>query len=396
MFSVVIPTHNRLELLNQVIATIIRQHYNDFEVVIFDNASDDDIVGLVNSLKDERIRYFRSDNFLPVTDSWNQAIEYAKGDYITVLGDDDGLVPGYFSELLRHINQFEQPEIIYSAIYQFVHPGVLPWDPDGYVVDLKNGFFFREQQHPFLLSRDDALKAVNGSISFHRNFTFNIQAFVFSRTFLDRLTQEGPIFRSPFPDYYLANVALAKASSILVLPSPMSIAGVSKLSFGYTLFNNDEKTGADMLNTNLASDPYYKEIKERLINGPAYNTNYLVAMEHVEKCVSDFTTEKVNYKKYRRLQIYSLLEANTHIKYWFTQEGKMLWPLLTVREKSFAIYISFFLLLDRLTGRHGRIIFDVVKRKISLYNFTPVLKIIHRGVFSDVVELYDYIENDGK
>jgi hypothetical protein len=56
----------------------------------------------------------------------------------------------------------------------------------------------------------EAMKAVNGSLGLRRNFTFNIQGFAFSRKFLGELQADGAVFRSPFPDYYLANVVFAK------------------------------------------------------------------------------------------------------------------------------------------------------------------------------------------
>src|SRR5438094_6813362 len=130
-FSVVIPTHNRLHLLRDALETIRRQSYSDWEVVVFDNASRDPIREHVISLNDERIRYARSEKFLPVTSSWNEAISRATGEYVVLLGDDDGLVPHYFNRLKEIIDIFNTPEVVYNNIYQFWHPGVAPWEPLG-------------------------------------------------------------------------------------------------------------------------------------------------------------------------------------------------------------------------------------------------------------------------
>ena len=194
MFSVVIPTNNRLDQLKEAIDTVLKQDYSDWELVVFDNASTDDTASYVNGIGDRRVRYERSDTFLPVTESWNRAIDLAEGEYVTFLGDDDGLAPGYFTEVSRVIEEFGSPDVLYSALFQFMHPGVAPWDRGGYVVDLKNAFFFLGKNNPFQLSKEMVLKAVQGSLGFRRNFTFNIQAFVFSRTFLDNLRKDGPVF----------------------------------------------------------------------------------------------------------------------------------------------------------------------------------------------------------
>ena len=55
MHSVVIPTHNRLDLLKDAVDSVLRQANADWELVVFDNASTDDIAGYVATLADTRV-----------------------------------------------------------------------------------------------------------------------------------------------------------------------------------------------------------------------------------------------------------------------------------------------------------------------------------------------------
>ncbi len=96
-FSVLLPTRNRLDLLKYAVETVRRQDYDDWQIVISDNFSDDDIGGYVGSLQEPRIRYRRTQRLVPVTQSWNNALERYTGDYVVMLGNDDGLMKGYFS-----------------------------------------------------------------------------------------------------------------------------------------------------------------------------------------------------------------------------------------------------------------------------------------------------------
>jgi len=390
-FSVVIPTHNRLDLLSDAIQTVLRQDQGNWELVIFDNASTDDIAGHVAGLSDSRIRYARSDEFLPVTDSWNRAIELASGDYVVFLGDDDGLAPGFFSGMSAIIRQFQSPEVVYCALYQFLHPGVAPWDRGGYVADVKNGFFFAGRNAPFVLTPKDAQKAVNGSIALRRNFTFNIQAFTFGRGLLARLREQGPIFRSPFPDYYLANIALAKARSTVIVPSAMSIAGVSKASFGFTLFNDLEEKGAQILNANLTKDPLYGEVEKFLLPGPLYNTNYAVTMEHVARQAGSFVGRGVDYGRYRRLQLFALLGAGKG-RLSGVEGGADLWSRLTAFEKLWTWAISAALLFGRLVGLEAQLR-RVLQRLLSPYGFQPKPLLLDRGSFTRLIQIFDAIQN---
>ena len=72
-FSVLLPTRNRLDLLYYAVETVRRQDYLDWEIIVSDNFSEEDIAGYIKSLDDSRIKYFRTGKFVPVTDNWNNA-----------------------------------------------------------------------------------------------------------------------------------------------------------------------------------------------------------------------------------------------------------------------------------------------------------------------------------
>ena len=146
MFSIVIPTHDRTELLKNAVETVLGQDYSDWELVIFDNASSNSVADYVASINDPRVRSERSNEFLPVTESWNRAMDLASGDYVVMIGDDDGLVPTCLSKLHKSIDDFDCPEVLYSNIYQFYQPCVAPWCPEGYVANLNYGFFFAGEE----------------------------------------------------------------------------------------------------------------------------------------------------------------------------------------------------------------------------------------------------------
>ena len=389
-FSVVIPTHNRLDLLADAIESVRRQDSSDWELCVFDNASTDDIAGHVRRLADARVRYARSDEFLAVTDSWNRAMDLARGEYVIFLGDDDGLAPGYFSRMQQIIDEFRSPEVIYCAIYHFLHPGVAPWERRGYVAELRNGFFFKGHEKPFHLSREDAVKAVIGSLRLRRNFTFNIQAFVFARPFLDRLRSHGSVFRSPFPDYYLANIALAKGESIIIVPTPMSIAGVSRASFGFTLFNDEEERGEKILNAKSV-DPLFAAVAPRLLPGPLYNTNYVLTMEHVARFVPELAGEGVDYARYRRLQTLAVLSARSNSPARAARR-KQLWSQLRPTERVSAAVMATMLNAGRAFCM-GDIVRRVLHRLLGPYAYYPRPVIRDRGSYSRLIEVFEAIQN---
>ena len=211
---------------------------------------------------------------------------------------------------MRVLRSHDNPDVVYSALYQFFHPGVAPWEPSGYVQRLRHGFFFSDRSAPFQLEQKAARLAVRGSLEFRRNFAFNMQAFFFRRPFLETLRRTGgKIFQSSFPDYYLANVAMGLAQNIIVLPEPVSIAGVSRKSFGFTLFNNLPEKGDALLAMGLAEDPLYERFSQYMLPGASYNQKFALTMEHVAEALGPAAPTKVNVARYRKLLIFDGLSG---------------------------------------------------------------------------------------
>ena len=113
-FSALLPTRNRLEYLKFAVDTVRRQDYDDWEIVISDNASDENIGQWVDTLQDGRVKYSRSDQFVPVTDNWNRSLVHSSGDWVIMLGDDDGLMPGYFSRAAALISPGPRRQLVFG------------------------------------------------------------------------------------------------------------------------------------------------------------------------------------------------------------------------------------------------------------------------------------------
>ena len=84
-FSVLLPTRNRLEYLRYAVETVRRQDYDNWEIIVSDNDSAEDIRGFVDALADDRIVYLRTGSFVPVTENWNNALSHSTGDYVVML-----------------------------------------------------------------------------------------------------------------------------------------------------------------------------------------------------------------------------------------------------------------------------------------------------------------------
>lgn len=99
-FSIIMPTRNRAQLLTYALQSALAQTFDDYEIVVSDNQSDDHTEEVVRAFTSGRIRYVRTPRILPMYDSWEFAIGHATGEYVTFLCDDDAMLP----ELLETVN----------------------------------------------------------------------------------------------------------------------------------------------------------------------------------------------------------------------------------------------------------------------------------------------------
>jgi len=301
-FSVLVPTRNRLEYLKYAIESVRRQDYGDWELIVSDNFSEDDIAGFVSSLHDDRIRYFRTAAFISVTANWNNAVSKADGDYVVMLGDDDCLMPHYFTRMLALIEGYAKPELIYTGGYLYAYPGVLEGHADGLLQQFENATFMRGATGPIWLDKQEALRLVRHSMAFRARFAYNMQYSLVSRELLDKLSQAGEVFQSPFPDFYATNAMFLCADRVLADPRPFVAIGITPKSYGFYFFNNREQEGVDFLNSlSLTTDG--DDLSRVLLPGTNMNTSWLLAVETLRANYGRQFGLRVSRRRYRMLQI---------------------------------------------------------------------------------------------
>ncbi|MDP3900888.1 MAG: glycosyltransferase [bacterium] len=89
--SVILPTHSREELLLQAIKSVLKQTFQDFELVVINDGSTDGTQVLVDNIakQDSRVVRIVNEVNLGLVKSLNKAVRHAKGQYIARIDDDD-------------------------------------------------------------------------------------------------------------------------------------------------------------------------------------------------------------------------------------------------------------------------------------------------------------------
>jgi glycosyltransferase involved in cell wall biosynthesis len=91
--SVIIPTHNRSQLLALSLRSVLWQRNVDFELIVVDDGSTDDTPHRLQSIADQRVRVVRHERAQGVSSARNRGIAEARGEWVAFLDDDDLWAP---------------------------------------------------------------------------------------------------------------------------------------------------------------------------------------------------------------------------------------------------------------------------------------------------------------
>ena len=170
-----IPTYNRASMLRESISSALSQSYEDFRLLVCDNASDDGTEGVIASFDDPRIEYVRSETNLGMIGNFNRVIELADADAVVLLSDDDVLYPEYLASVVPVLASHPSVGVVHTALdlidsrSSVLEPAVKLLDPDG-PVTVESGSQYLERSMQSLwtvawssaLFRADVLKKAGG------------------------------------------------------------------------------------------------------------------------------------------------------------------------------------------------------------------------------------------
>ncbi|PIR04322.1 MAG: hypothetical protein COV59_01660 [Candidatus Magasanikbacteria bacterium CG11_big_fil_rev_8_21_14_0_20_39_34] len=109
LFSIIIPTYNRANLLVKSLESIFAQDYSHFEVIIVDDGSTDNTMTVVHDMQvyEKRLRYIYQKNS-GASSARNAGLMAAKGDLIVYLDSDDSVLPNFLSHIQVAFQNNEQ------------------------------------------------------------------------------------------------------------------------------------------------------------------------------------------------------------------------------------------------------------------------------------------------
>jgi glycosyltransferase involved in cell wall biosynthesis len=237
--TVIIPTRERCETLGASIRTCVEQDYDNLEIVVSDNASQDDTEAVVRSFNDPRLRYIKTDRRLSMTSNYEFALGHARSGFIAIIGDDDGLMPGAAATVADLVKQTGVEAVAnYSVRYAW---------PNHLIEKSRNQMRFdkMDRKIEFRDPRAELAALVSfrrgGRVYYYWELPIIYHGFVSSEV-IERAKRDGRYFHSINPDVYSALVNSLVIDRFLRVHQPLTVEGSSGRSTGASSISGIDRT----------------------------------------------------------------------------------------------------------------------------------------------------------
>lgn len=175
MISFLMPAY-KSAFIKQAIESIVNQTSNDWELVVVDDASPEDLESVIAPYcrEYENVRYYRNAVNIGGTDlvkQWNHCLGYAEGDWIVMAGDDDVYAPTFCEEMQRLSEKYTHVDLIRSRVEQIDEHGKHLWD-DGSPAEFTDKY---EYLHDWLTAK---IFTCIGNYAFRRDKLISLGGFL--------------------------------------------------------------------------------------------------------------------------------------------------------------------------------------------------------------------------
>lgn len=138
LVSVIIPTYNRAEYLKRALESVIKQTHKSLEIIIVDDNSNDDTLGLVKNFlnDDKRIIFLRNNKNLGIGFSRGSGLNISRGAFISLLDDDDEWLENKIESQLKKSKELNTPALILCNGFDYARAQRCAMDqstPDGFI-----------------------------------------------------------------------------------------------------------------------------------------------------------------------------------------------------------------------------------------------------------------------
>ena len=294
-YTIVIPTMNGGQYLKHAIDSVLSEKSQNFQLVVSINHSTDSSIEMLRSYKDERLKLVSPPKKLSMAGHYEWCIDQADSEWLTIMGDDDGIMPGFFEYLDYLTNKWKDVEAISFKRAYFFWPGAEK-------IFGKIVLHYHKKNNEKLLNTKLMLFKVFSSIKEHYDLPQLYTNNMIRKSLIEKikLKSNEKFYHEMTPDVY-SGVAIALSTNVyLKVDRPIFWTGSSPKSLGVAIANResnkDENIDKDKSNEhfNLAIEDGLGISKD--INKELYKKSDLSLVIYVYSALTNIPFDN-NWKK---------------------------------------------------------------------------------------------------
>lgn len=116
--SVLMPSYNNIDYFSKAVESILNQSYTNFELIILDDCSEENLYDAIRLYNDERIKYIRFNKNRGSAACLNDGIHLAAGDYIAIMDADDISLKNRLEKQVDYMNKNLDIDICGTMYYR--------------------------------------------------------------------------------------------------------------------------------------------------------------------------------------------------------------------------------------------------------------------------------------
>ena len=138
--SVLMPVYNtKEEFLKESVESILNQTYQEFELIIVDDGSSNDVEAIIKKYNDSRIRFYKNEQNLGVAKTRNKLLGLAQGEYCAWQDSDDIAYPERLEKQVEFLDKNKEISAVGSYLEQFPNKKIVKMLERPKIIDFLGG-----------------------------------------------------------------------------------------------------------------------------------------------------------------------------------------------------------------------------------------------------------------
>jgi glycosyltransferase involved in cell wall biosynthesis len=253
--TIIIPTRDRADVLEKTLMALSLITYPNYEVLVSDNSSEDGTENVCS--KFSFVRHIKTNARISMSHNWEFALDHVNGEWVTIIGDDDAVLPSGLTKVSEVINKRPDIDFIRTLTASYWWPGVGGVSGRIVIPGFRGKIFERNSKRYLNLAKAGIVSHTELPMLYNGGYA--------RLTLLRNMKSKfgGNFYHSAIPDVFSAVAIADNTTYYLYFDYPTAVNGASKHSTGtsqFTLNKNKDEVNPAAKFISEANIPFHKNI----------------------------------------------------------------------------------------------------------------------------------------